>query len=240
MTTLSWYLGRMHGSCKIRTWQKMTIIYQAMCVGGYCESAKQSPWWAECRKSMLLEIQEMLKLWGRLNTLPTSEGGWEKSYESCKTQFRKKEIEVRLFPKTSQLVMVLVANIQWRRFLTLLGHDILLTKHGYSSTVSLRLCDLLLHWCLHYSPPLQPWRSDISSISWTTSRQWFCNRAQQYPPSIRWWTASPPSSSPFGQCVQPYRSRQRECVCRSRATSSSDRYLWYFSLSQPSSRQALR
>jgi len=156
----------------------VTTINQAMCMGGSCEGAKQSLWQAECRCSMLLEIQGMLILWERLNTVQMSEGGWEKSDESGRTPFWKKSIEVWLFLRTNRLVMVWVAKTPSRHVLTLLQHFILLTKHDYSSTMSLLLEDVVLQLHLHHSLPLRPPRKDSIHISRTNARRQFCNWAQ--------------------------------------------------------------
>jgi len=142
------------------------------------------------------------------------------------------------FSKDSRLVMVWVGKRPSTHFLTLLRQFILLTKHGSSSTVYILLEDVLLHWGLDYPPPSRPQSKNSIHMSQTTARWWFCDRAGLYSTSIHSLTASQSFSSPSRRWFQQYRSRQRECVYRSRATSSSDMYLWYSTLGQPSSRQA--
>ena len=82
-------------SCKVWTQHKVPTINQAMGVGGSCEGAKQSPWWAECRCFMVFNIECMLQLSERLNTLQTCEGGWGKSYKSCRTPCWNKSTSVK-------------------------------------------------------------------------------------------------------------------------------------------------
>jgi len=142
------------------------------------------------------------------------------------------------FSEDSWLVMVWVGKRPSRRFLTLLRQFILLTNQGSLSTVSLLLKDVLLHRCLHHSPPSRPQSKDSIRISRTIGRWRFCDQARQYSTLIRSFTASQPLSSPIRRWFQRYRSRQRECVYPSRATSSSDTYWWYSTHGQPSSRQA--
>jgi len=170
-----------------------------MSVRGSCEGAKRLPWWAEWRCGMLFEIQGMLKLREQLNTLQTCEGGWEISYESGRIAFWKQQIELRLFPRTSQLAMVWVAKSGWRCVLRLWRQFILLTKRGSLSSVSLPLEALLLHRCLHHCCPSRPQRYLIIRISQTSARWWFYDRAREYSASIRSWTTLRPASSPFRQ-----------------------------------------
>jgi len=168
--SLGLYLRRMHSSCKVRSHTKVTTINQAMGIGGSCESAKQWPWGAQCRCGMLFKMQGMLKLREELNTLQTGEGGREESYESSRTPFWKKYIEVRLFRRTSQLGSLWAAKWPSRRFLTSLSHFILLRKHRSSSMVSLLLEHIHLHRRLQDSPPSQPGRRDIIRIGRTSAR----------------------------------------------------------------------
>jgi len=141
-----------------------------MAVGGSGEGAKQSPRQAECRCSMLFEIQGMLKIRERLKTFQMCEGGSEKSYESGRTSFWNKGIQVWRFPSTSWLVKVRVAKRPSRHFSMLFQHSIVLTKHGYSSIVSYLLEDVLLHRPLHHSALLPPQRKENRCISRTTAR----------------------------------------------------------------------
>jgi len=156
----------------------VTTINQEMCIGVSRESAKQLPWRAECRCGMLFEIQGMLKLGEWLNSLQTCEGGWEKYYETGRTPLWKKYIQVRLFPRTSQLVMVWVARRPSRHFLTLSRHFILLKQHGSLSTVSLLLEDVLLHRHSHHLTQSRLQIQDSIRISWTTATCCFCDGAR--------------------------------------------------------------
>jgi len=146
-----------------------------MGVGGSWEGAKQSPWRAEYRSSILMEIQGMLQCREQLYTLQTCERECEKSYESGSTPFRTKQIEVRIFPRTSQLAISWIAKSQLRCWLTFLRHFIFLTQHESLSTVSLLLEEVLLHRRWYHSQQSWPqWKNNIHTRR-TTDRWWLYN-----------------------------------------------------------------
>jgi len=90
--------------------------------------------------------------------------------------------------------------------------------------------DIHLHWIFHHSPPSQSQRNARIRLSQSTARWWFDIRARWYSTSIRSVTASWHFPSHFQWWLQWFRSRQRQCMSWSRATSSLDTYWWYSTL----------
>lgn len=170
MTFVSWYLSRMHGSCKGQIEQYVTTINEAMGVRGICEGAKQFQQSTECRCSVLLVMQRMLILSERLSTVQMYERWWEKSYESCWTPVWKKGIVVWCFQRTSQLVIVWAAKRPSKCFVLLSKQFILLTKYGSGSAVTVLLEDELLIRLIYHLLYLRPHRRQSIHISQTTAR----------------------------------------------------------------------
>ena len=155
---------------------------------------------------MLCEIPGMLQIRAGFNTLQTCEGGWEESDTSGRTPCRTKRIKGWIFARTSRHEAVWVAKKQSTPILTVFRKISFLTKHEFSWRVSLLLKDVLLHWCLHHSPPLQPPRKDCIHIRQTTAWWWFCDWAWKYYTSIYTWTALQAFSSPFQSSFPRYGS----------------------------------
>jgi len=116
MMALGQYLRRIHSSCKVQTLPNVTTIIQAMGIGRSCMGTKQSLQWANRICWMIVKIQVILQMREGLLTLHTFEGECRKSDKSGRTFFCKMYIQVCLFPWTSQLTIIWIAKIPFRRF----------------------------------------------------------------------------------------------------------------------------